>query len=162
MAKQIIDNSENNKEEKATSASGSPHRQLIKYIEQQQQKLLRCYSLKQLADHFTDWYNNDSNYLILADNFLAVGLEYKPAEFRLTGLGIALGRDRDEIVYHVKYSHGNTEKNVILHAETYPDRCYTLFNVIQDIFSGLQGEIINLLAPKSREISALKDFFAEI
>jgi hypothetical protein len=123
----------------------SPYDQLATYVEHQKQKLLRCYSLKELADQFTDWYDNDHNALTLADNFLSVGLDYKPAEFLLTGLGIALGRNRDEIVYDVRYKQGDEEKNVILHAETYLARRYTLFNVIEDIYVGLQNVIYEML-----------------
>jgi hypothetical protein len=133
--------------------SSSPYERLSRYVDQQQQELLKIYSVEQLAAYFTDSDNDKTNATTLADAFLKVGLRYGPADFVLTGLEIKLSKGCDEVVYKVEFESSGEKNTMILHSEIYQDgRRYTVFSVIQDIYSGIKEEIDELQPDEWEEV----------
>ncbi len=118
------------------------HQQLADYVEAQKQKVLKRYTISQLACRFSGARDDEVNTQILADNILKVGLEYPEADFTLTGLRMALNRERDEIVWQFGYIQGGELQSTVIHTETsLGGRRYSLINGIDDIYHGLREEI---------------------
>jgi hypothetical protein len=124
---------------------------MSKYFEGQEQKMLKRYSIEQLASFFKDNKNAAISSESVAKGILEIGLRHEPSEFQLTDIELSLSEGGDEIVYKVEYKHAGKKETIIRSSHNYLEsRRYALYDVIDDIYTGIK-EIAEDYLPEEYE-----------
>jgi len=121
----------------------TPYEQLNDYFSQVQQKVLAMWTPRELGRY----YFSDRRGLLddsdsIRENILSVGINYKPADFKLTDITIEQSVDRSELIVRIAFDRNNTPQTMILHAEKYGEgKRYTIVSAVEDVLTEIQDAV---------------------
>jgi len=135
---------------KKTKDPRTSYEQLSDYFNDVQQKILSMWTPRELGRHFF----GDRKGLLddsssISDNIMSVGINYKPADFKLTDIYITQNIECDELVIRIAFERNNTPQTMILHAEKYGEaKRYTVISAVEDVLAAVQNEVYEMCPDK--------------